>query len=84
MTKVICWWPLTYILLPNTLNGFKHGVKDSLLKKLEKMQDIFCLLMQYKYATSISNYYLIFGNVSLSDNPWTTSFLLIGNVLGII
>ena len=58
----------TCLKLSNSLNSFKHGVKEHFFKKLKTKNKIFLLIeVMHVASISISNYYLIFGNVSAGE-----------------
>ena len=58
----------TCLKLSNSLNSFKHGVKEHFFKKLKTKNKIFLLIeVMHVASISISNCYLIFGNVSAGE-----------------
>ena len=62
----------TCLKLSNSLNNFKHGVKEHFFKKLKTKNKMFLLIKEtYAASTSVSNCCLIFRNISTSEDART-------------
>ena len=66
----------TCLKLSNTLNSFKHGVKEHFFSRNSKTKSKIILLIKAMHVASISNCCLIFGNVSTSKGARTILILL--------